>query len=304
MNPISMRALRKTFGRKVAVESLSLEIGPDQIYGLIGPNGAGKTTSFSMMAGFLHPSSGEIAVLGCRPGKVEALRNRIGVLPQDALLPAQTRCADLLSYFARLQGFDTRSSRRLAAEALERVGLPEAGELRCGTLSHGMAKRIGIAQAFLGDPELVLLDEPTAGLDPKHAHQIRELIRQQRRAGRCIVISSHNLHELESLCDAAAILDHGRLVLEGTMATLTGSSRQIRIQLLPGAQPELASLRALPQLKSLDFQAASGILVLEVEAARPEELITAALGLLIAQGQLIAGVSKGESLEAQVMKLI
>jgi ABC-2 type transport system ATP-binding protein len=304
MNPIRLRALRKSFGRKVAVDSLTLDIGPDQIYGLIGPNGAGKTTTFSMMAGYLHPSSGDIAILGCRPGDVAALRNRVGVLPQDALLPAQTRCADLLSYFGRLQGFDTLTARQLAVEALERVGLPDAAELRCGTLSHGMAKRIGIAQAFLGNPELVLLDEPTAGLDPKHAHQIRDLIRQQRRAGRCIVISSHNLHELESLCDAAAILDHGRLVLEGTMATLTGSSRQIRIQLLPGAQPELDALRRLPQLKSANFDATNACLEIEVEAARPEELITAALGLLIAQGLLIAGVSKGDSLEAQVMKLI
>ena len=193
----------------------------------------------------------------------------------------------------------------MAADVLASVGLADCLGTRCGALSHGMAKRVGIAQAFLGDPELVLLDEPTAGLDPKNAHHLRELIRARRTAGRTIVISSHNLHELESLCDSAAIIDKGRLVAKGTMAELTGSAREVRVG-ITSAQVALEPLRALKGVVAAEFDAASRTLLIRVDpqAAKAEEAATQILARLIADGHLITAVAQGHSLEDRVMRML
>lgn len=303
--PIVLNGLTKSFGRKTAVDGLSFSVAGGHIFGLIGPNGAGKTTTFSMLAGYLRPTSGVVEVLGRSPKDTDALRNRMGVLPQDALLPARAKAGDLLVYFAKLQGFSGAAPKKMAVDMLESVGLAECFHTRCGTLSHGMAKRVGIAQAFLGDPELVLLDEPTAGLDPKNAHHLRGLIRARRVAGRTIVISSHNLHELQSMCDSVAIIDHGRLVANGTMDELTGAAREVRIG-LGCAEADLGAVRALAAVTAAEFDAPSRTLLVRVDpqTAKVEEATTRVLAQLIADGHLITGVTQGHSLEDQVMRML
>ncbi|MEI8257308.1 MAG: ABC transporter ATP-binding protein, partial [Deltaproteobacteria bacterium] len=223
--------------------------------------------------------------------------------PQDAMLPAIETVGAFLTYLARLQGLPRGKALESAREALDAVGGAEWWALRCGKLSHGMAKRVGVAQAILGSPELVLLDEPTAGLDPKVAYQLRQFIKGL--AGRCtVVVSSHNLAELEEVCDGAAILDRGRLMSAGSLAALTGTSEEFRVTLSPGPVP-LDEVRALASVRHADFDEAGRSLrvTFDPKAADAETVIAAVLRVLLDRGARIAGLAKGRRLEQRVMEL-
>jgi ABC-2 type transport system ATP-binding protein len=310
--------LTKRFGAKTAVNGVSLKIRAGHIFGLIGPNGAGKTTTFSMLAGFLRPTEGTIDVLGFEPTNVNALRARLGVLPQDALLPATDKVGEFLTHMARLQNIPREKAEEAARKVLGEVSGADWWNLKCGGLSHGMQKRIAIAQAFLGEPEVVFLDEPTAGVDPRVAYELREVIKA--RKGRCtMVISSHNLQELEEICDAAAILDHGRLVTSGSITELTASTGEFRIRIkLPTADKNGAAyrgearvsipfgeLRAIALVTGVNFEEDKSELVVSFEKGKvdTETVIGQALWCLLNARVGISGVSKGKSLEQRVMEL-
>ncbi len=302
--PITLDRVVKRFGTTVAVNELTLSVAPGTVYGLIGPNGAGKTTTFSMVCGYLRPDSGELRVLGHPPGDVASLNGRVSALPQDAALPANDPVGEAVTFYAQLIGMSRSTATIASQEALERVGMAQWLKVRCGALSHGMAKRVGLAQAFLGKPELVLLDEPTAGLDPKSAYQLREFIKEKRQGGYTIVISSHNLQELEELCDAAAILDHGRLVTAGSMKELTLQVGEVRFLL--ASDPPLEEIKALPDTSSVSFDSARRVLtvVFAPERAQAEEIIGRVLRVLLDRGVKISAVSKGRRLEERVMELV
>jgi ABC-2 type transport system ATP-binding protein len=300
---VRLSGVHKRFGAKVAVDGLTLRIARGSVFGLIGPNGAGKTTTFSMMAGYLTPTEGQVEVLGHAPRDVQALRGRLGVLPQDAILPPLDRVGPLLVHLGRMQGLSTARAEQQARAMLAEVEGADWWSQRCSALSHGMAKRVQLAQALLGDPEVVLLDEPTAGLDPRVAYGVRSII--QSRKGRCtLVVSSHNLHELEELCDAAAILDRGRLVASGSIRELTAQSAEVRIELSPGPVP-VEALRTLPVVSRVDFDEARRELVVHFspDRADAETVIAHALGVLLQHQARISGVSKGRGLEQRVMEL-
>jgi len=257
-----------------------------------------------MICGFLKPSEGVLRVLGHVPGDMSTLKGRLGALPQDAALPANDRVGETLVFHGRLLGMSRPDAQRAAEQTIAQVGMSQWWNVRCGALSHGMAKRVGRAQAFLGNPELVLLDEPTAGLDPKSAFQLREFIKQQKKSGHTIVISSHNLHELEELCDAAAILDRGRVVAAGTMAELTRAVGEIRVLVASEPVP-LDALRALPCVSSVDYQPEkrSVTIAFSTGSCQAEDVIADVLKLLLGQGVRISGVTKGRKLEERVMEL-
>jgi ABC-type multidrug transport system ATPase subunit len=302
---IRLTKLTKAFGAKVAVDGISLRIRAGSVYGLIGPNGAGKTTTFSMMAGYLQPSDGVLEVLGHAPSNVDALRGRLGVLPQDAMLPATEKVSEFLLHLAELQGIPASKCTDAVMDVLEEVDGKGWWDVRCGGLSHGMAKRVGIAQALLGNPEVVFLDEPTAGLDPRVAYEVRQIIR--RRKGRCtMVISSHNLQELEEVCDGAAILDRGRVVASGSINELTASSEEIHIDLGQGPVP-LEAVRAVPFVTSAGYtESGRGgelIVTFDKKGADAETMIGQVLWVLLQNQARIAGVSKGKGLERRVMEL-
>lgn len=300
MSAIELVNVSKRFGAKLAVNGVSLTVEEGACYGLIGPNGAGKTTTFSMLCGFLFPTEGELRILGVDPQKPGALRQRVGVLPQDAQLPTYARVGPLLSYWARLSGLESPEAQ--ARTALERVGLAETWNVEPSALSHGMAKRAAMAQALMGDPPVVLLDEPTAGLDPKIAAQIRQVIRDMK-GRQTVVVSSHNLAELEELCDAAAILDRGQLVKAGSMVELTARAAEFRVRIAKGDVP-LDEVRALRGCVAASL-APSGELTVgfDSRALLPEEMITQTLALLVARGVLILEVARGHSLEHRVLEL-
>ena len=293
----------KRFGHKVAVQNVAFTVGTGQCFGLIGPNGAGKTTTFSVICGYLAPSSGTVRVMGRDPAKPGALKNVVGVLPQDAVLPPGWTVGELLTYWAKLQGLP--QPKEAAQSALARVELSETWKVRAGTLSHGMARRIAIAQAIMGEPPVVLLDEPTAGLDPRIAAHIRELVRSMK-GRQTVVISSHNLQELEELCDAVAVLDRGQLRYAGATAELTARSGEFQI-VVPHGEMELplAALRSLPELAHARFDPASRTLWVQYDgkAHRPEDVISQALSVLLSHGAKVTEVRVGRRLEERVLQL-
>jgi ABC-2 type transport system ATP-binding protein len=263
-----------------------------------------------MLAGYLRPTYGTVEILGLPPTAVDALRSRVGVLPQDAVLPTTDSVGEFLVHMARLQGIPEAKAIVGAEGALDDVAGRDWWNERCGTLSHGMAKRVVLAQAFLGSPEVVLLDEPTAGLDPRFAWEIRQSILAKK--GRCsIVISSHNLNELEEICDAAAIIDRGHLVAVGSMSELTATHEEIRVKVAPAvsaAEPSrlpLGALRDLADVKTVDLVDDRQEIVVRFDPGRvdAETIIGRVLKLLLEREVRISGVTKGRGLEKRVMEI-
>jgi len=300
---IRTSGLTKRYGNRAVVDALSFEVPRGAIFGFLGPNGAGKTTTFAMLCGFIRPSAGEATVLGRPLGDLP--RDRMSALPQDARFHPERTLTDSLEFMGRLQGMDAARARDEAARVLAAVELADAGKVRGKALSHGMAKRFGVAQAFLGTPELVLLDEPTEGLDPRNARTVRLMIRAM--AGRStVLVSSHNLSEVEDLCDSAAILDRGRLVTQASIAELTDRNQQVLIQLgTPVADPRKV-LSGLPHVG--DVEASSDGLKLRVTLklapSEPAEVaITEAVRALIGAGATLGTVVRGHSLEERFLEL-
>jgi ABC-type multidrug transport system ATPase subunit len=300
--------VRKSFGATEALRGLSLEVPRGTLFGLIGPNGAGKTTAFSIACGFLQPQSGEVSILDSGPFDPVRLKGRLTALPQDAALAGETRCLQHLVFYGRLQGLSLAEAARQGERLLDEVGLGDRRQARARTLSHGMLRRLTVAQALLGDPELILLDEPTSGLDPRHAHELRELLRRTQREGRAprtLVISSHNLPELEALCDHVAFMDRGVVVAAGRTDAVTGKGQEVEIELAEGPVPLEALARALPA-ERITFDEGRRVLdiVFDPSPTRAaEDVIAIALRALLAAGARISGVRRGTTLERKFLQM-
>jgi ABC-type multidrug transport system ATPase subunit len=242
-----------------------------------------------------------LRILGEDPSRPGALKGKVGVLPQDALLPATWPVGAFLTYLGRLSSLDKAETE--ARTALDRVGLPETWDVQCGALSHGMAKRVAMAQALMGNPPLVMLDEPTAGLDPKIAATVRQIIRDTRGKA-TLVVSSHNLQELEELCDATAVLDKGKLVAASSMEEMTGQAAEFRVQVAKGFVPA-DDVRAVEGVTGTEVQNDGKLLVVRFDGAKvaPEIVITATLKLLVSRDVLVLTVSRGKRLEERVLQL-
>lgn len=212
--PVGMR------GKRVrALDGLSLEVGTNQIYGLLGPNGSGKSTTIKLLLGLLRPSSGVGTIFG-KPAGSLAARQALGYLPESPYFYRYLSGRELLRYYARVSGVTraTREERVLAV--LEQVGLSTAADRRLSTYSKGMLQRIGLAQALVHDPQILILDEPTAGVDPEGTAAIAAIIRGLKARGKTILLSSHLLSQMEDLCDRIAIINRGRLLCEGAVEDL------------------------------------------------------------------------------------
>ncbi|HSD03358.1 MAG TPA: ABC transporter ATP-binding protein [Gaiellales bacterium] len=215
------RGLVRTFGDRVAVDGVSFEIAAGETYGLLGPNGAGKTTTISMVAGVLAADAGDVTIRG-RPigiGAGEAKR-AIGLVPQDVALYEDLTAAENLRFFGRLQGLTGPHLRARIAEVLEVVGLEDRAGDRVSSYSGGMRRRANIAVGLLHDPALLILDEPTVGVDPQSRNQILESIETLGGAGLAVLYTTHYMEEAERLCDRVGIIDRGRIVAEGTRQAL------------------------------------------------------------------------------------
>jgi len=226
---VRTEGLGRDFGRTRALDRIDLVLEAGPPIGLVGPNGAGKTTFFSTLCGFLRPTRGTVEVLG-RPPLHRDLHGRVAILPQDAQFVKGVPVQSQLAMLAELQGFSAAAARAEAARVLHLVLLGEVARKPPETLSHGMLKRIAIAQAFLGAPELVLLDEPTAGLDPATAAEMKNLIRSLDKE-RTFIVSSHNLQDIEELCGSVVILDRGKVVEHRKVAELVGRTSCLTFRL-------------------------------------------------------------------------
>jgi ABC-2 type transport system ATP-binding protein len=225
---IETQHLRKTYRETVAVDGLTLSVGPGEVFGFLGPNGAGKTTTIKMLLGLARPSGGTARVLGRPPGDPEAMR-RVGFLPEHFRFPPWLKAAELLDVHGRLHGLSAAERRRRVPALLARVGLEGRGQTKLGAFSKGMAQRIGLAQALLGDPELVVLDEPTSGLDPLGRRHVMDLIRELRASGVTVFLNSHLLGEIESTCDRVAVIKNGRVARCGSLEELAGPGIEVEV---------------------------------------------------------------------------
>jgi ABC-2 type transport system ATP-binding protein len=232
--------LRKRYGRRQAVEDVSLEVRRGDVVGLLGPNGAGKTTVIKMLLGLVRPDAGEAMVLG-RPAADPATRVRVGYLPELFRYQPWLSAAEVLTLHVRLSGVDV--SEREQREKLALVGLAERARDRVGGFSKGMQQRLGLAVALVASPELVVLDEPTSALDPVGRVDVRDIVLALKADGVAVLLNSHLIGEVERVCDRVVILDKGRVAASGTLAELLGQ-REVRMHLTgmsPVAEARLAT---------------------------------------------------------------
>ena len=249
---VMTRNLVKRRGRNRALDGLTISVPRGSVMGLVGANGAGKTTWMMTVAGFLRPDSGEIDLLGRGPFDARLHAGRFAILPQDSELPLEATAESALYRFGRLQGLSAERARRSASEALAAVNLVQRAKASVRTLSHGMRKRAMVAQCFIGNPEVVLLDEPLNGLDPVEADRLRRFI-LSRRGRQTIVVSSHNLEDIERLCTHVAFVADGRVVRMDTLASITHSSGRISYT-LSAAPKDLAALTAAATGVTLEWR--------------------------------------------------
>jgi len=312
---VSIKGLSKRFGRIQALNNVTFDVPANSIFGLLGPNGAGKTTLFSIVADFLKADAGTVEVLGIDTRYISRLQGRLSILPQDAQFQRNVPILDQLVFFRLLAGRSKQQAREEVIQSFELVGLKAVAKRRVGSLSHGMVKRLGIAQAFLGHPEVILLDEPTAGLDPANARQIRDLIKQlQQRA--TLVVSSHNLGEVQELCDHVAILNHGNLVLRGSVDEITRADREYNLCLSRTLQNnELQKLNSIRGVRSIKMLSQSGqsqgkdsaeyliTLNLSDDKLDQDAVITAILRKVLDMDTAPRKLTEGRSLETQFLEV-
>jgi ABC-2 type transport system ATP-binding protein len=224
---VETSALKKRFGERVAVDGVDLQVPRGSAFGYLGPNGAGKTTLIRMLLGLTRATSGSMRLLGRPvPDERRSALARVGAMVEEPRFHRYLSGRENLAVVAAAR---EREATGRIGWALDTVGLAERGDDRVSTYSLGMRQRLGVARALLGDPELLILDEPTNGLDPAGIHEFRHMIRGFVAEGRTVLLSSHLLDEVEKICDAVAIVDHGRVVMQGSLAELKGSPDTILV---------------------------------------------------------------------------
>lgn len=292
---IEVSGLSRAFGTTVAVRDLSFSVRAGEVFGLLGHNGAGKTTTIRLLCGLLRPDSGTVSVLGRSPvTEGTAVRARCGVVPETPGHDERLTARENLAFFAELYGLPGVSAQRRVDAVLEEFGLAERADERVDRFSKGMKQRLALARCLLHDPEVLFLDEPTAGLDPVASYDVRELIRALGRRGRTVFLCTHNLTEAERLCDRVAVLQRGRLIALGSPAELAGqlgARQRLEIEVDPSclarARAVLASLVSPHQVAAHD-----GGVVTVTGIAR--ELVPRVVETLVRQGVPVYRVTPHE----------
>ncbi len=234
---IDLRYVDKKYARKVhALRGIQMQVRPGEIFGLLGPNGAGKSTLVKIIMTVIRANRAEGSVLGKPIGHKPTL-GRVGYMPENVVFPLYLSGREVLHYYAAMSRVDRPTRRRRAEELLEKVGLSHKASAKVRTYSKGMQQRLGLAQALMNDPQLIVLDEPTDGLDPVGRREIRDLLKTLRDQGRTVFLNSHLLGEVESVCDRVAILADGKVVRQGTVEELTSLGKYYEIRLYPSATP-------------------------------------------------------------------
>ena len=301
---IECQKLTKSFGRKNAIENLDLSVEPGRTLGLVGPNGAGKTTLFSLVSGYLKPTSGEIRVLGHNPG-ASLSKGRIGTLPQDTPFLGGISVQNQLTLYAKLQGYVGKTAKAEVLRVLEHLNITDLANQYPEILSFGLRKRVAIAQTLIGEPELILLDEPTSGLDPVAANDVRNIIR--KLASQCtFIISSHNLDEIGDVCNEVIIIKQGKLVKHCPISELVERDSSLNLLLSD----------ALSEQAHLDLNNISGVddvindptnpyrVTVLFDSKQPDQLQLEIMSAVQKHKLSIVEFSRGETLTGKVVDLV
>ena len=253
---IEVSHLSKSYGSRPAVQDLSFTVPDGQIYGLLGPNGAGKSTIMNILTGYLAPTQGEVKVAGFRlPEQAQQAKACVGYLPEQPPLYPEMTVQEYLDFVAELKGVKYAQRKQQVLAAAHRTGLEEVLLRVIRSLSKGYRQRVGIAQALLGSPQLIILDEPTVGLDPAQVIEIRNLIRELGKA-HTVILSSHILSEVQAVCQQVLILSKGHLVAVGSPETLNPGSR---LRATAQGEPDtvLAAVRSVPGICRVELESAA-----------------------------------------------
>ena len=269
---VEANGIARFFGQLLAVDDLTVAVEAGEVLGILGPNGAGKTTAVRMLTTILPPSRGSFSVAGIPHTRPEAIRRRIGVLPESAGYPGGQTGEEYLTYHARLYGYGATKARDVARSLLDELGLVERARSPISAYSRGMRQRLGIARALVSDPVAVFLDEPTLGLDPAGQRQVLRSVRTiARERGAAVLLSTHLLNEVEENCSHVLILNRGRVIAEGTVSEVVSQAaapRRVRLQVAPEeverAAAALAGARGVGVVEPAEGE--SGWLRVELEA--------------------------------------
>jgi len=285
---IETRNLTRYYGKVTAVADLNLQVSAGALFGLIGPNGAGKTTTLRMLAGLLEPSSGTILLNGQEVNhNWPELRKKIGYMPDFFGVYEDMLVWEYLDFFARCYNLPTTRRRQVTDELLELVDLTEKREAYVQTLSRGMRQRLCLAHALVHDPQILLLDEPASGLDPRARVEMRELLRELGAMGKTILVSSHILSELAELCDSVGIMEKGQLVASGSLAEisfLATQGRNLRIKSISPLEEVKSKLNNLVGVGQVQDSGDGDRKSLEVEFQGDDDAIANLLSILVSQG--------------------
>ena len=291
---LECQGLTKKFASTIAVNALDLSLDAGEPIALVGPNGAGKTTLLSLACGFIRPSAGSVRLFGHKPGSA-ALHGMIAALPQDADFDPGISIGKQLLHYARLQGISRSQANSAVAESLAVVQMSDSRHATADELSHGMRKRVSIAQTLLGKPKLIMLDEPTAGLDPPNAKIIRDVIRQQAD-DITFIVSSHNLDELERLCSRVVFLEKGVLQANKAIAADEDDSSYLSIRLIDVDKE--AFVAACAELQGVEeVREQQGAFQIRFDSRQHPALDIRLLEMINARGWQYRNFNRGRTLE-------
>lgn len=300
---IETQHLRKVYqsvmGRRpfVAVQDLSLRVPRGHVFGFLGPNGAGKTTTINMLLGNIYPTAGSASLLGCKSGDLDA-RRRLGFLPEKFQFHDFLTAEEFLDLHGRLYGMSPGKRRTRIPEVLEIVGLIARRKSRIREFSKGMQQRVGLAQAILNDPELVILDEPTSALDPLGRREVREIVSALKDQGKTVMLNSHLLSEIEMTCDQVAILKAGQVVRQGKIDDLLAAPSTVQMRILNQTPALLKALEGLSRTIAASGEQVTATIT--DEAAIPE-LVAATVR---EGGRLMSLTPMRESLEDLFIRVV
>lgn len=287
---VEVKQVTRYFGRVMAVDTVSFQVGKGEIVGFLGPNAAGKTTTMRILTTYLPATSGTAVVAGfdVHENSME-VRRRIGYLPENPPLYQDMRVADYLDFVARIKGVDGRNRKRALAETMDKTGISSVSGRVIKQLSKGYKQRVGLAQALVHNPEVLILDEPTVGLDPKQIIEVRELIKGLAGT-HTIILSTHILPEVSMTCERVVIIDKGKIVAEDTPDNLTrklaGSQRFALAASGPTAEVQqlLGSLAGVRQVRALDLAAPQGIRHYQIESSAEGDISPVIARTIIEKG--------------------
>jgi len=283
--PIAMKGLGKDYGAFTALNTLDLAIPAGTCFGYLGPNGAGKSTTIKILTNLIRPSRGHATLFGVdvQHSPTQALR-KVGTVIETPEFYGYLSPLEVLAYAGRLRGMSRTDIAARSEAVLKTVKLSGWADKRVDTFSKGMKQRLAVGQALLHEPDLLILDEPTSGLDPRGMAEVRDIVKSLKREGRTIFMSSHLLGEVQEVCDAAALIDHGKLLLQGTLDELARRADTTAFQaafLAPPNPDELAWIGGLPGVKGVS---ASGNGVVELRLAGGPEAQAAVIGAIVRSG--------------------